>query len=364
MVCVSGRHGNGHRPDAPINVHALAERLHRRKRTQAAHKQFESSLYYTSRTLLKLSVICSEAIQKALPTLRITRGSVHYLSARHQGHDPHAARCRAARGPPCHVAASFRAQVPEACTRRLARGASELAASLPPLADAPRCSCSLGLLALILLYRRRKSRHAPNEAAAELDRRTTRDAIDDGHKHGGLSPSPYDHRATRSTVLFNGRSPDHHKKSPGKVSPSPSSAAAVGFLCVGRAATAGASSSTCGQARRVCASAAALGWGGGCSAPAVHHPSTPPHCTSWGRRLVPFLVEAPKTCARTALKRRSVGSSRPAGGDPRGSLDAACRAAVPRLAWPKTCTQGGEAADVREGRRGTRFARRGESSGR
>ena len=163
MVCVSGRHGNGHRPDAPINVHALAERLHRRKRTQAAHKQFESSLYYTSRTLLKLSVICSEAIQKALPTLRITRGSVHYLSARHQGHDPHAARCRAARGPPCHVAASFRAQLPEACTRRLARGASELAASLPPLADAPRCSCSLGLLALILLYRRRKSRHAPNE---------------------------------------------------------------------------------------------------------------------------------------------------------------------------------------------------------
>ena len=97
--------------------------------------------------------------------MRITRGSVHYLGARHQGHDPHAARCRAARGPPCHVAASFRAQLPEACTRRLARGASELAASLPPLADAPRCinSCSLGLLALILLYRRRKSRHAPNE---------------------------------------------------------------------------------------------------------------------------------------------------------------------------------------------------------
>ena len=168
------------------------------------------------------------------------------------------------------------------------------------------------------------------EAAAELDRRTTRDAIDDGHKQEGLSPSPYDHRAARSTVLFNGRSPDHQKKSPGKVSPSPSSAAAVGFLCVGGAATAGASSSTCGQARRVCASAAALGWGGGCSAPAVHHPSTPPHCTSWGRRLVPFLLEAPKTCARTALKRRSVGSSRPAGGDPRGSrLDAACRAAVP-----------------------------------
>ena len=170
--------------------------------------------------------------------------------------------------------------------------------------------------------------------------RTTRDAIDDGPKHEGLSPSPYDHRAARSTVLFNGRYPDHHKKSPGKVSPSPSSAAAVGFLCVGGAATAGASSSTCGQARRVCASAAALGWGGGCSAPAVHHPSTPPHCTSWGRRLVPFLVEAPKTCARTALKRRSVGSSRPAGGDPRGSLDAACRAAV--------------------GSRGSRLARRGE----
>ena len=167
------------------------------------------------------------------------------------------------------------------------------------------------------------------EAAAELDRRTTRDAIDDGPKHEGLFPSPYDHRAARSTVLFNGRSPDHQKKSPGKVSPSPSSAAAVGFLCVGGAATAGASSSTCGQARRVCASAAALGWGGGCSAPAVHHPSTPPHCTSWGRRLVPFLLEAPKTCARTALKRRSVGSSRPAGGDPHGSLDAACRAAVP-----------------------------------
>ena len=189
------------------------------------------------------------------------------------------------------------------------------------------------------------------EAAAELDRRTTRDAIDDGPKHEGLSPSPYDHRAARSTVLFNGRSPDHQKKSPGKVSPSPSSAAAVGFLCVGGAATAGASSSTCGQARRVCASAAALGWGGGCSAPAVHHPSTPPHCTSWGRRLVPFLVEAPKTCARTALKRRSVGSSRPAGGDPRGSLDAACRAAVPgRVAGSregaKTCTERGEAADV------------------
>ena len=28
-----------------------------------------------------LSVVCSEAIQKALPTLRITRGSVHYLGA-------------------------------------------------------------------------------------------------------------------------------------------------------------------------------------------------------------------------------------------------------------------------------------------
>ena len=138
--------------------------------------------------------------------------------------------------------------------------------------------------------------------------------------------SPYDHRAARSTVPFNGRSPDHHKKSPGKVSPSPSSSAAsVCFLCVGGAATAGASSSTCGQARRVCASAAALGWGGGCSAPAVHRPSTPPHCTSSGRRLAPFLVEAPKTCAQTALKRRSVSSSRPAGGDPRGSLDAACR---------------------------------------
>ena len=165
------------------------------------------------------------------------------------------------------------------------------------------------------------------EAAAELDRRTTRDAIDDGHKQDFLRRR-MPPRGT-FTVLFNGRSPDHHKKSPGKVSPSPSSAAAVGFLCVGGAATAGASSSTCGQARRVCASAAALGWGGGCSAPAVHHPSTPPHCTSWGRQLVPFLLEAPKTCARTALKRRSVGSSRPAGGDPRGSLDAACRAAVP-----------------------------------
>ena len=210
------------------------------------------------------------------------------------------------------------------------------------------------------------------EAAAELDRRTTRDAIDDGPKHEGLFPSPYDHRAARSTVLFNGRSPDHQKKSPGKVSPSPSSAAAVGFLCVGGAATAGASSSTCGQARRVCASAAArrvcasaaaLGSGGGCSAPAVHHPSTPPHCTSWGRRLVPFLVEAPKTCARTALKRRSVGSSRPAGGDPRGSLDAACRAAVPaRVAGsPKTCTQGGEAADVVRTRRLER--ERGKSEG-
>ena len=199
------------------------------------------------------------------------------------------------------------------------------------------------------------------EAAAELDRRTTRDAIDDGPKHEGLFPSPYDHRAARSTVLFNGRSPDHQKKSPGKVSPSPSSAAAVGFLCVGGAATAGASSSTCGQARRVCASAAALGWGGGCSAPAVHHPSTPPHCTSWGRQLVPFLLEAPKTCARTALKRRSVGSSRPAGGDPRGSrLDAACRAAVlggSRLAF----TQGGEAADVVRTRRLER--ERGKSEG-
>ena len=199
------------------------------------------------------------------------------------------------------------------------------------------------------------------EAAAELDRRTTRDAIDDGPKHEGLSPSPYDHRAARSTVLFNGRSPDHHKKSPGKVSPSPSSSAAAAcFLCVGGAATAGASSSTCGQAKRVCASAAALGWGGGCSAPAVHHPSTPPHCTSWGRRLVPFLVEAPKTCARTALKRRSVGSSRPAGGDPRGSLDAACRAAVPG-GVPKTCTQGGEAADVVRTRRLER--ERGKSEG-
>ena len=153
--------------------------------------------------------------------------------------------------------------------------------------------------------------------------------------------SPYDHRAARSTVPFNGRSPDHHKKSPGKVSPSPSSSAAsVCFLCVGGAATAGASSSTCGQARRVCASAAALGWGGGCSAPAVHRPSTPPHCTSSGRRLAPFLVEAPKTCAQTALKRRSVGSSRPAGGDPRGSLDAACR---------KICT-GKAAWDVAQGR--------------
>ena len=139
---------------------------------ESAHKQrtsnlsprsiyFIPNLHFSYSTIL--SVICSEAIQKALPTLRKTRGSVHYLSARHQGHDPHAARCRAARGPPCHVAASFRAQVLEACTRRLARGASELAASLPPLADAPRCSCSLGLLALILLYRRRKSRHAPNE---------------------------------------------------------------------------------------------------------------------------------------------------------------------------------------------------------
>ena len=34
---------------------------------------------------------------------------------------------------------------------------------LTPLADAPRCSCRLGLVALILLYRRRKSRRAPND---------------------------------------------------------------------------------------------------------------------------------------------------------------------------------------------------------
>ena len=208
-----------------------------------------------------------------------------------------------------------------------------MAASLPPLADAPRCSCSLGLLALILLYRRRKSRNAPNEWRLRRSWTAGPPAMPSMMDTSRTFSVAVCHRAARSTVLFNGRSPDHQKKSPGKVSPSPSSAAAVGFLCVGGAATAGASSSTCGQARRVCASAAALGWGGGCSAPAVHHPSTPPHCTSWGRRLVPFLVEAPKTCARTALKRRSVGSSRPAGGDPRGSLDAACRAnTCPRVA--------------------------------
>ena len=156
---------------------------------------------------------------------------------------------------------------------------------LPPLADAPRCSCSLGLVALILLYRRRKSRRAPNDWRQRQTQRRSWTAgppampsmMDQSTKD---FLSPYDHCVARSTVPFNGRSPDHHKKSPGKVSPSPSSSAAsVCFLWVGGAATAGASSSTCGQARRVCASAAALGWGGGCSAPAVHRPSTPPHCT-------------------------------------------------------------------------------------
>ena len=63
---------------------------------------------------------------------------------------------------------------------------------------------------------------------------------------------------------LNRHSPTHHKKSPGMVSPSPSSSTSAGFLCVGGAAAPGASSSTYDQATRSCVSAAALGWAGGC----------------------------------------------------------------------------------------------------
>ena len=52
----SGRHGHSYRPDAPINVHALAERLWKKTRMPVkAHKQFEYST--TTCTICYLPVV-------------------------------------------------------------------------------------------------------------------------------------------------------------------------------------------------------------------------------------------------------------------------------------------------------------------